>query len=79
MYFVGASPLWEESWHPVPAGYAARSIAVQCPPECHCGQDPRMQLAVARAIIAADRDRALRSRENYERRLRARQMREAAW
>lgn len=82
-YYVEATSLYDASWHPAPPGYAARSVIIACNLDgrlqCACVSSPRMQLAAARAIVAADRERAARSRENYERRIRAQQARAEAW
>ena len=72
-YLVEETVFYPRQWHRAPRGYRARSHVLRCPKGCVCHRDPRIQLAAARAIIAADRDRAARSRKNYERRQTARQ------
>ena len=55
------------SWYPATAGYAGRDVVARCGLDghlqCSCVASPAMQLAAARAIIEADRERAVRSRE----------------
>ena len=79
LYCVQSTALYDEQWHPVPEGYAARSVRLRCSPGCTCHSDPRLQLAAVRAIIDADRARAADSRRNYERRQAARAAAEVMW
>lgn len=78
-YFINESMFWPAQWVPAPPDFRGRSIELgPCPKNCPCCNRPTMQLAVVRAIRAADRERAQRDGDLWVARQQAREARRMA-